>query len=447
MAPTFGITPLVGFTEFVSMERLRRSFRESFRRKKDGNSENSKPHQWQTDESNVRGGTCSFHVKYLGCVEVFESRGMQVCEEALKVLRSSRRRPLKGTLYISGDGLRVVDDESKGLLVDQTIEKVSFCAPDRYHERGFSYICRDGTTRRWMCHGFLATKDSGERLSHAVGCAFAVCLERKQKRERDSSATPVITNDLGSFKRSQSLRSPPAVTERIDHQENKLSDPPPMSKNVVNPHAIARPHAAPHLLARQGSIRGVALPTQISPFKRQMSLRVSELPSTVERQLRSMSLDAPEFKSPLTTPENPVAPIFESSSGDKLDLVNGNNQRFQSSFPSNETPSSRILPGQNQSFQLSPSFAQPPAVSPRSSSALSPPTTPRAPSRGEEWLGNIVSQRVASPPVTRSSPAKIPEKPDPFNADWAIKNQNGVNATNPFLSTDPQITRTFQVQL
>jgi hypothetical protein len=27
--------------------------------------------------------------QYLGCVEVFESRGMQVCEEALKVLRVS----------------------------------------------------------------------------------------------------------------------------------------------------------------------------------------------------------------------------------------------------------------------------------------------------------------------------------------------------------------------
>jgi numb-like protein len=44
--------------------------------------------------------------------------------------------------------------------VDQTIEKVSFCAPDRNHEKGFSYICRDGTTRRWMCHGFLALKES-----------------------------------------------------------------------------------------------------------------------------------------------------------------------------------------------------------------------------------------------------------------------------------------------
>ena len=54
----------------------------------------------------------------------------------------------QGTLHISGDGLRVADSETKGLVLDQTIEKVSFCAPDRNFERGFSYICRDGTTRR-----------------------------------------------------------------------------------------------------------------------------------------------------------------------------------------------------------------------------------------------------------------------------------------------------------
>ena len=63
-------------------------------------------------------------------------------------------------LHVSGDGLKVVDDDTKGLIVDQTIEKVSFCAPDRNYERGFSYICRDGTTRRWMCHGFIAIKES-----------------------------------------------------------------------------------------------------------------------------------------------------------------------------------------------------------------------------------------------------------------------------------------------
>lgn len=47
---------------------------------------------------------------------------------------------MRAVLHISGDGLRVVEEETKGLIVDQTIEKVSFCAPDRNHERGFRLV-------------------------------------------------------------------------------------------------------------------------------------------------------------------------------------------------------------------------------------------------------------------------------------------------------------------
>ena len=100
---------------------------------------------------------------------------MQVCEEAVKLLKNSKRRPIKvqdisktrarkkdksyrtktetrtpekeeksrsiskvpldlllcvrqGTLHISGDGLRVADSETKGLVLDQTIEKVTVCS-------------------------------------------------------------------------------------------------------------------------------------------------------------------------------------------------------------------------------------------------------------------------------------------------------------------------------
>jgi hypothetical protein len=46
------------------MNSLRRSLRDSFRRKKDhGGPESSKPHQWQADEESVRAGNCTFHVK------------------------------------------------------------------------------------------------------------------------------------------------------------------------------------------------------------------------------------------------------------------------------------------------------------------------------------------------------------------------------------------------
>lgn len=40
--------------------------------------EMSRAEKWRVDEAGVRDGTCSFYVKYLGAVEVFESRGMQV---------------------------------------------------------------------------------------------------------------------------------------------------------------------------------------------------------------------------------------------------------------------------------------------------------------------------------------------------------------------------------
>ncbi|XP_026732652.1 protein numb isoform X2 [Trichoplusia ni] len=337
----------------AGMERLRRSFRESFRRRKGSPPESARPHQWHADEAAVRAGTCTFPVKYLGCVEVFESRGMQVCEEALKVLRNSRRRPVRAVLHVSGDGLRVVEEETKGLIVDQTIEKVSFCAPDRNHERGFSYICRDGTTRRWMCHGFLASRDSGERLSHAVGCAFAACLERKQRRDKECAVSMSIDAASHAFTRQGSFRKSGITPRRVSEADanggvivpagsftSALASP-AVNNNTShtgqtgpghvagvggptvgagqgaptavarptphNPFAVERPHAAPHLLERQGSFRGFAHLNNSSPFKRQMSLRISELPSNLERQ--RAGLGSPPAAAPRAEvqPQQPAA--------------------------------------------------------------------------------------------------------------------------------------------
>ncbi|XP_064368633.1 protein numb homolog isoform X4 [Dromaius novaehollandiae] len=320
--------------------------RQSFRRKKDVYvPEASRPHQWQTDEEGVRTGKCSFPVKYLGHVEVDESRGMHICEEAVKRLKSlptvialdlsplflqerkffkgffgkTGKKAVKAVLWVSADGLRVVDEKTKDLIVDQTIEKVSFCAPDRNFDRAFSYICRDGTTRRWICHCFMAVKDTGERLSHAVGCAFAACLERKQKREKECGVTATFDASRTTFTREGSFRVTTA-TEQAEREEilrqmpdakaepevktvapsaapNNTAPSPgsptspvadiaaPLDKEMNNPHAIPRRHAPIEQLARQGSFRGFpALSQKMSPFKRQLSLRINELPSTVQRK-------------------------------------------------------------------------------------------------------------------------------------------------------------------
>lgn len=152
-----------------------------------------------------------------------------------------------------------------------------------------------------MCHGFLANKDSGERLSHAVGCAFTVCLERKQRRDTECAVTMTFDTKTSAFTRNGSFRQP-TLTERLHHNERGIDigrryEPPaaivPPQPKPHNPYAIDRPHATPSMLERQGSFRGFTSLNSQSPFKRQMSLRLNELPSTAERQK--------SFLDPITT--------------------------------------------------------------------------------------------------------------------------------------------------
>ena len=51
-------------------------------------------------------------------------------------------------------------------------------------------------------------------MSHAVGCAFQICLERKQKRDRECSVTVEYSQNGTSFTRFGSFRTT-SITERI----------------------------------------------------------------------------------------------------------------------------------------------------------------------------------------------------------------------------------------
>ncbi|XP_073204652.1 protein numb homolog isoform X5 [Lepidochelys kempii] len=426
--------------------------RQSFRRKKDVYvPEASRPHQWQTDEEGVRTGKCSFPVKYLGHVEVDESRGMHVCEDAVKRLKAERKffkgffgktgkKAVKAVLWVSADGLRVVDEKTKDLIVDQTIEKVSFCAPDRNFDRAFSYICRDGTTRRWICHCFMAVKDTGERLSHAVGCAFAACLERKQKREKECGVTATFDASRTTFTREGSFRVTTA-TEQAEREEimrhiqdakaetevktaaapsatpsNTAQSPgsptsptaditASIDKEMNHPHAIPRRHAPIEQLARQGSFRGFpALSQKMSPFKRQLSLRINELPSTVQRKTDfPMKNSVPEMEGEVDSISSLCSQITNAFSTPSEDPF--------SSAPMTK-PITVVAP-QSPAFQGTEWSTSSSAASP----SLFQMTHRRTPSEADRWLEEVsktvraqqpppaAPQPFAQPPLAASKPA------------------------------------------
>ncbi|XP_047396291.1 protein numb homolog isoform X5 [Sciurus carolinensis] len=441
--------------------------RQSFRRKKDVYvPEASRPHQWQTDEEGVRTGKCSFPVKYLGHVEVDESRGMHICEDAVKRLKAERKffkgffgktgkKAVKAVLWVSADGLRVVDEKTKDLIVDQTIEKVSFCAPDRNFDRAFSYICRDGTTRRWICHCFMAVKDTGERLSHAVGCAFAACLERKQKREKECGVTATFDASRTTFTREGSFRVTTA-TEQAEREEimkqmqdakkvetdktvvgssvapgNTASSPssptsPTLdataSLEMNNPHAIPRRHAPIEQLARQGSFRGFpALSQKMSPFKRQLSLRINELPSTMQRKT--------DFPIKNAVPE--VEGEAESISSLCSQITNAFSTPSEDPFSSAPmTKPVTVVAPQSPAFQGT-EWAQ-------SSGAASPGLFHgghrRTPSEADRWLEEVSKSVRAQQPQASAAPLQPVLQPPP---PTAISQPAQPFQGNAFLTSQP----------
>ncbi|CAJ1074704.1 protein numb homolog isoform X4 [Xyrichtys novacula] len=420
--------------------------RQSFRRKKDVYvPESSRPHQWQTDEEAVRSGKCSFAVKYLGHVEVEESRGMHICEDAVKRLKTAGKKPVRAVLWVSADGLRVVDDKTKDLILDQTIEKVSFCAPDRNFERAFSYICRDGTTRRWICHCFMAIKDSGERLSHAVGCAFAACLERKQKREKECGVTATFDANRTTFTREGSFRvttateaaereevmrqlqdakkaetdvtiagnSATSVTNSSTHPTGGSPSPsssPPLTMTALGPQAIPRRHAPADVIARQGSFRGFpALSQKTSPFKRQLSLRMNELPSTMQRKSDfPIKNTVPEVEGESDSISSLCTQITTAFSGPPEDPFSSAPMPKPAS-----SPQSPVAPGSNWTAPT-PVIVVPPSSSPVISSHK------RTPSEADRWLEEVTkSVRAPQPnPILAATPPAQPFTPpsQPFAA-------------------------------
>jgi hypothetical protein len=160
----------------------------------------------------------------------------------------------------------------------------------------------------------------GERLSHAVGCAFSVCLEKKQKRERENVSMEVGPNH--SFTRLGSFRQA-SITERFEDPQMVMpkAEPVPI-KQVENPHAIERPKANLDAFNRQNPLRGSGALQM--PFKRNAagytSLRPGELPSFQQQKAAS------GFINSNATPTQSIT---------KTSLLMQNHQQNNSSITSN----------------------------------------------------------------------------------------------------------------
>ncbi|CAK6965758.1 protein numb homolog isoform X4 [Scomber scombrus] len=296
----------------------------------------------------------------------------------------------------------------------------------------------------------MAIKDSGERLSHAVGCAFAACLERKQKREKECGVTATFDANRTTFTREGSFRvttateaaereevmrqlqdakkaeidvkivgnSATSVTNPSAHQTGGSPSPsssPPLSMSGLGPQVIPRRHAPAEALARQGSFRGFPVLSQkTSPFKRQLSLRMNELPSTMQRKSDfPMKNTVPEVEGEGDSISSLCTQITSAFSGPPEDPFSSAPMPKPAS-----SPQSPVAPAGGDWSSPTPVIVVPPTSSP----VL--PSHKRTPSEADRWLEEVSkSVRVpqpnpimagASPPTQAfTAPVPMPVAPPP----------------------------------
>ncbi|CAJ1074706.1 protein numb homolog isoform X4 [Xyrichtys novacula] len=291
----------------------------------------------------------------------------------------------------------------------------------------------------------MAIKDSGERLSHAVGCAFAACLERKQKREKECGVTATFDANRTTFTREGSFRvttateaaereevmrqlqdakkaetdvtiagnSATSVTNSSTHPTGGSPSPsssPPLTMTALGPQAIPRRHAPADVIARQGSFRGFpALSQKTSPFKRQLSLRMNELPSTMQRKSDfPIKNTVPEVEGESDSISSLCTQITTAFSGPPEDPFSSAPMPKPAS-----SPQSPVAPGSNWTAPT-PVIVVPPSSSPVISSHK------RTPSEADRWLEEVTkSVRAPQPnPILAATPPAQPFTPpsQPFAA-------------------------------
>ncbi|CAB1335709.1 unnamed protein product, partial [Coregonus sp. 'balchen'] len=281
----------------------------------------------------------------------------------------------------------------------------------------------------------------GERLSHAVGCAFAACLERKQKREKECGVTATFDANRTTFTREGSFRVTTA-TEAAEREESDVKSAMPLSSGpsvgVVNQavaplpgspssspplglQVIPRRHAPVEALARQSSFRGFpALNNNSSPFKRQLSLRMNDLPSTLQRNgpPEDPFSQAP-MPRPASSPQSPVTPPGAQP-------VNGTGP----AFPATAAANSPVLPPPLPARDTNP-WAKTPGPHCQAGQHTSASSSAHP---GGDWTTTPV---IVAPPTTTASPLHHSHRRTPSEADrWLEEVTKSICALQP-ASTPP----------
>ncbi|XP_042746819.1 uncharacterized protein LOC122190779 isoform X3 [Lagopus leucura] len=173
------------------------------------------PESWADMQEPLLEGMC-FTLKYLGMTLVEKPKGEDMAAAAIRRIvataRVGARKFQKVILTVSPRGISLQDADTKEMVENISIYRISYCTTDKLQNKVFAYVAQSQESGALECHAFLSPKKKiAQAVTLTVAQAFQMALDLWEAANAGS--------------RQEQPLHPPCVLERSE--PSRASEPAP----------------------------------------------------------------------------------------------------------------------------------------------------------------------------------------------------------------------------
>ncbi|XP_064002534.1 low density lipoprotein receptor adapter protein 1-like isoform X2 [Pogoniulus pusillus] len=139
------------------------------------------PESWADMQEPLLEGMC-FTLKYLGMTLVETPKGEDMAAAAIRRIvataRVGARKFQKVILTVSPRGISLQDADTKEMVENISIYRISYCTTDKLQNKVFAYVAQSQESGALECHAFLSPKKKiAQAVTLTVAQAFQMALD------------------------------------------------------------------------------------------------------------------------------------------------------------------------------------------------------------------------------------------------------------------------------
>ncbi|XP_048154940.1 low density lipoprotein receptor adapter protein 1-like isoform X8 [Corvus hawaiiensis] len=169
------------------------------------------PESWGDMQEPLLEGMC-FTLKYLGMTLVEKPKGEDMAAAAIRRIvataRVGARKFQKVILTVSPRGISLQDADTKEMVENISIYRISYCTTDKLQNKVFAYVAQSQESGALECHAFLSPK---KKIAQAVTLTVAQAFQMALDLWEATHAVPCTWNSVG--KSSSSLEIPSSLLQ------------------------------------------------------------------------------------------------------------------------------------------------------------------------------------------------------------------------------------------